>query len=199
MSVHDALALVEVDAIATGLAAVDALTKRAAVTIRGAGVVEPGRYVIITSGPLADLEEAHDAALRRVGRARVDDVLLPAPADGLWEALAGRQQIDHEAACVGVIEGTTLAGTVLACDRAIKDATVALAGLRLTPGLGGRAWFVVTGHLHDVEASVAVARGKLGARLWRAEVIARPSPELLSVLLAPGTLSVEGGGWNKRA
>jgi microcompartment protein CcmL/EutN len=98
-----------------------------------------------------------------------------------------------------VIEGTTLAGTVLACDRAIKDATVALAGLRLTPGLGGRAWFVVTGHLHDVEASVAVARGKLGARLWRAEVIARPSPELLSVLLAPGTLSVEGGGWNKRA
>jgi microcompartment protein CcmL/EutN len=189
----EAVALAELGSIATGLATVDALTKRAVVTVWATGVVEPGRYVIVLTGPLADVQEAWDAAQRRAGSAWLDGVLIAHAHPGLQAGLTGARVVPEDADCVGVVEGRTLAGVVDACDRALKDADVSLAGLRLQPGLGGRAYFAVIGAQHDVEAALEVASARLGSRLHQVELIARPTPELLHALLQPGMLTVREG------
>ena len=74
---HEALALLELDSVATGLATIDALTKRAEVVVMSAGVVEPGRFLILLTAPLGDLEEAYAAACSRAGGALLDRVLIP--------------------------------------------------------------------------------------------------------------------------
>jgi microcompartment protein CcmL/EutN len=183
------LALVEIDAVATGLATVDAMVKRARVEVR-AGVVEPGRYLVLFRGELGDVEEAMDAALRRAESSLVDRVLLARPDVRVLPAIEGARTIG-EPDCVGVVEGRTVAGTIEACDRAIKDAAVGLAGLRIAPGMGGRAYFAVTGAHHDVEAAVEAGSRVLGGRLHRCEVIPRATAALVESLLAPG---VFGGG-----
>lgn len=185
----EALAVVEIGSVATGLAAVDALTKRAIVDVRGANVVEPGRFVVMFTGPLRDVEEAYAAAMERAEGCVHDAVLIPHVHPDVLVGLSGARRVDPDPDAVGVVEGRGVAATVNACDRALKDADVALAGLRLTPGLGGRAYFAVSGALPDVEASVDASVFALGGQLHRTEVIARPTPELLAALLMPGELT----------
>lgn len=186
----EALALVEIGSVATGLATVDALTKRATVDVRGAGVVEPGRFLVLFTGDLREVEESWDAALERAEGQVVDKVLLARVHEQIVPGLEGLRRVADDADCVGLVEGQTVARTVEACDRALKDADVLLAGLRVQPGLGGRAYFAVTGAQHDVEAAVDAARSVLGPRLHRTEVIPRPTRELLDALLSPGAFQV---------
>ena len=72
-------------------------------------------------------------------------------------------------------------------DRSIKEADVALLGLRITPGLGGKGFYVVDGQQYDVEAAIEAGCAILSARgkLLRAERIARPHPDFLAHLLRP--------------
>lgn len=182
----EALAVIEIASVATGLSTIDALTKRARVDVRGSGTIEPGRFLIVFCGALAEVDEAWDAAIARAGSEIVDRARIPHVRPEVLRGLDGARSVAADADCVGIVEGQTVAGTIEACDRALKDAHVTLAGLRITIGLGGRAWFVVSGLQHDVEAATESASGTLGRRLARVEIIARPSVEVLAALRATG-------------
>jgi microcompartment protein CcmL/EutN len=69
----------------------------------------------------------------------------------------------------------------------LKGARVSLTGLRVTGGLGGRAYFIVHGAQADVEAALELGASLLSARghLHRVERIARPHPEMVTWLLRP--------------
>ncbi|MCK6506867.1 BMC domain-containing protein [Myxococcota bacterium] len=183
----EALALVEVDSVAGGLSALDALVKRAPVQVLEANLVEPGRFLLLFAGGVAEVEESFAAALDRAGQGVVDQVLLPFAHPALLAALRGLEDHDGELDTVGVVEGTQVATTLAACDRSLKDADVRLAGLRVAGGLGGRAYYVVHGAQHDVQAAIDAGAAVLSTRqrLHRTECIPRPHAELLPWLLRP--------------
>ncbi|NOY24728.1 MAG: BMC domain-containing protein [Oligoflexia bacterium] len=183
----DALAMIEVDSVATGLLALDALTKRAVVTILEANLVEPGRFLILFAGGVAEVDESFRAGLERCAEGTVDQMLLPFAHPALLAALEGLEDHDGDLDTLGVIEGTHVAGTLEACDRSLKDAQVRLAGLRVAGGLAGRAYYVVHGPQHDVEAALDVGRQILVDRgsLHRVECIPRPHKDMLGWLLRP--------------
>jgi microcompartment protein CcmL/EutN len=187
---HEALALLELDSVATGLATIDALTKRAEVVVMSAGVVEPGRFLILLTAPLGDLEEAYAAACSRAGSALLDRVLIPNVHPDVVHALRGNRVVKGDVSCVAVVETTSVSSVLIGCDRARKDAGVAVAGLRLAPGLGGRAYFAVTGAQHDVEEAANVGRVAVGEAHHRSEIIAMPTQEMLNALLSDGIFSV---------
>ena len=70
MGFTSAIALLEFGSIAAGIEAGDAMVKRAALDVIRAGTVQPGRYLVLIGGTVADLEEALDAAMR-VGAATI--------------------------------------------------------------------------------------------------------------------------------
>ncbi len=182
----DALALVELDSVARGYRALDAMVKRSPVDLLEANLVEPGKFLILFAGGVAEVEEALDAALAVGDDAVVDKLLLPYVHAAIVPGLRG-EQVQVYPDTIGVVEGRTIASVLWACDRALKDADVKLTGLRITPALGGRAYFVVQGLQSDVEASLDAARAKLDASgtLHRIECIPRPHLEFLAVLLRP--------------
>ena len=59
----DALALLELDSVASGLAAVDTLVKRAPVEVLEANLVEPGRFLVLLAGGVAEVEESVSAVV----------------------------------------------------------------------------------------------------------------------------------------
>ncbi|RME22372.1 MAG: BMC domain-containing protein [Deltaproteobacteria bacterium] len=183
----EALALIEVDAVASGLRALDGLVKRAPVEVLEANLVEPGRFLILFAGGVAEVEESFEAATESAHDGIVDSMLLPFAHSALVAGLRGREDREGELDTLGVIEGRTVAGTLHACDRSLKDAEVRLAGLRVTGGLGGRAYYVVHGLQHDVEAALDAGRAVLEERdaLHRVECIPRPHDEMLTWLLRP--------------
>ena len=78
-----------------------------------------------------------------------------------------------------------MASVIEAADRSAKEANVHLAGLRLAPALGGKAYYVVTGLQHDVEAAVSVGRAILEprGRLVDTQIIPRAHAEFLPWIL----------------
>ena len=187
----EALALLELDSVAGGLSALDALVKRAPVTILEANLVEPGKFLLLFAGGVAEVTECHAVVLESYADQLLAEMFLPMVHPALLDGLRG---VEHRESpdTLGVIEGTDVASTLKAADRSLKDADVELCGIRLAVGLGGRAYFVVCGVQHDVEASIAAARLVLESldAVHRTEVISRPHDEMVPWLLRTAPFQV---------
>jgi len=194
LSSNVALALLELDSIALGLRALDVLVKRAPVEVFEANLVEPGRYLILFGGGVAEVQESHQAASDVAAESVVDSMLLPHAHPALLAGLRGQQQLGSADALdtLGVVEGTHISTTLWAADQALKEAYVTLTGVRVAGGLGGRAYFLVHGAQHDVEAALEAAEAVLepAGRLHRIECIARPHDEMVGWLLRPTPFAV---------
>jgi microcompartment protein CcmL/EutN len=172
-----ALVLVEIGNIARGFVVADTLVKRAEVRLLRSHAIDPGKYLIVFSGPVADVEEALDAAETAAKGTVVDRLYLPNAHDHVGPAIAGRHTIPDIDA-LGIVETHTLAGAVLGLDKSLKVANVQVVELRLGAGLGGKGYFVLTGDLYDVEAAVESAVALVGNDAM-SEIIARPHPDFL--------------------
>ncbi|HEY5089406.1 MAG TPA: BMC domain-containing protein [Polyangia bacterium] len=179
----DALALVELSSIARGHRVADAMLKRAPVALLRADWVSPGKFLVLIEGEVAAVEEAFRAGVEVGGDRIVDRLFLPQPHAVLWEALAGKTNATAEIESLAVVETTTVAATLLGADAAAKAAAVRLVELQLARGIGGKAFFTMTGPLADVEAAVEAAVGILDAALLHAtEIIAAPHADLAGKL-----------------
>lgn len=178
-----AVAAIEIATVARGIVSLDQLAKRAEVTIVSARTLSPGRYLIVLSGEIADIEEAMEAARDTADDDRVDDVVLRDPPDDLRDALASRLEVKLGES-LAIVETATVCAALLGIDRALKEAEVRLMELRLGAGLSGKGVFTLTGDLHMVEAAEAAVRAVIGEdRIVRIERIAQPHPDLPVLLL----------------
>jgi microcompartment protein CcmL/EutN len=158
--IEPALALVEFSSIATGILAADAMVKRAPIDTIKTGTVQPGKYLVLIGGMVADVEESV-AAGREVGAtALVDYILLPQVHPEVVEAVGGGR-VPEVTDSLGVIETTTVAASIHAADAGIKGAEVRLVEVRLADGLGGKGIVLFSGFVADVEAAVEIGVGVL--------------------------------------
>jgi len=177
--IEPALALLEFRSIAAGIQAADAMVKRAPIDLIKAGTVQPGKYLVLIGGEVADVEESL-AAGREVGApAAVDFVFLPQVHPEVVEAIGGGRVPEVKDA-LGVIETTTVAAAIHAADAGIKGAEVRLVEVRLADGLGGKGIVLFAGLVADVEAAVEIGVGVLQRPelLVRQVVIPQLHPEM---------------------
>ena len=113
-------------------------------------------------------------------------------------ALGGTTLLQECYDCIGVVDCESLSATLIACDRALKEALVSLIGIRLVNGLGGRGFFVIHGAQHNVEAAVDAAaaavkegRGPLG-RVVQSAVVTQVQAEMVPWVMKTGVLAVGG-------
>lgn len=172
-----ALALLELSSVVRGIVVVDAMVKKAEVTVADARSVSPGRYLVEVWGGVGEVEEAYAAGLSVADAAILDSVFLPAPHETLWSLLRGtRREATGES--LGLVECYGSAAAVKALDAAAKATDVTLLRLHLADGLGGKGWFSFTGALEIVQAALdAAAEAATPGFLQTAERIAAPHPD----------------------
>jgi len=151
-----ALALLELASIAVGIEAGDAMVKRAPVDVVHAGTIQPGKYLVLVAGAVADVEEALAAGVEVGACCLVDTVFLPNIHVQVIAALRGVRRAGVGEA-LGVVETATVSATIEAADAGLKGARVELLELRLGDGLGGKGYLLFDGSVADVEAAVAAA------------------------------------------
>ena len=174
-----ALGLLEIESIARGVVVVDALVKRAAVEVAIAEAVTPGKYLIVFSGPVAEVEESLGAAVATGGALVLDRLLLPQVAEAVRLGLTGTLARVGPRDAVGIVETHTVASAILAADTAVKRSKVKLTQLHLAKGIGGKGYFLVAGEQHDVEAALEGAAAAIEPTLLVAtEIISRPHADL---------------------
>jgi microcompartment protein CcmL/EutN len=177
--VEPALALLEFSSIAVGIQAADAMVKRAPIKVIKAGTVQPGKYLVLVGGEVADVEESLAVGREVAGPTAVDFVYLPQVHPEVVEAVAGGR-VPEATDALGIVETSTVAAAIHAADAGIKGAEVRLVEVRLADGLGGKGIVLFSGLVADVEAAIEIGVGVLERPelLVRQVVIPQLHPEM---------------------
>lgn len=173
-----ALALLEIDSIARGFVVADALLKRAQVEIVLSEPTTPGKFLLLFTGEVAEVEESLAAGTDVAAASLIDTLYLPYAHEGLLRGLGDVFSPDAGES-IGIVETQTAASALQAADVALKRAEVQLTHLHLAREIGGKGWFTLGGDLHMVEAALEAVGGAVDRPLLLAtELIRRPHPEL---------------------
>ncbi len=183
---HPAVSVLELDSVAAGIAAADAMVKKAPIATLKAGTVHPGHFLILVAGSVAAVEEAHRAGLERSGKWLTDQVLLPDVHPQVADAALGvRRDITLDA--LGILECRSVPSLLRATDAAVKATDVSIARIRLADDLGGRAFVLIDGLLADVEAALEIAREKIAQQFILETAIVPRLESTVQSLLNEGT------------
>ena len=178
-NLNPALALVEFSSIAGGILAADAMIKKAPINVIKTGTVQPGKYLVLIGGSVADVEESLAAGEMVGERHLLDTIFLPDVHPEVVESIGGGRVPDANDA-VGVIETTTVSAAIHAADAGIKGAYVHLIEVRLADGLGGKGITLFSGLVADVEAAVEIGSEALSDPELLVETVVIPKlhPEM---------------------
>ena len=194
-----ALALIEFNSIAIGIQAGDAMVKKAPISSIKAGTVQPGKYLVLVTGQVAEVEESLRAGVEWGLETVIDTVFLPQVHPEVVQAISG-DRVEGTGPALGVIETRDVAATIQAADAGLKGAEVTLREIRLADGLGGKAICLFQGEVQDVEAAVEIGVDSLPAPavLLNQVVIPQLHPEMGENLLVSSYFAERAGrekGW----
>lgn len=180
--IDPALALLEFSSIAAGVLAGDAMVKRATLDVIHAGTVQPGRFLVLVGGSVAEVEEAVKAGRESAPDVLNDHIFLPGVHPDVVRALAGSRS-PKAGDALGVIETSNVPAAIQAADRGVKGAQVSLLEVRLADGLGGKGLVFFTGLVSDVEAALELIDGVLTpAQKVRSVVIPQLHGEMAAII-----------------
>ncbi len=170
------IGIAELKSIAKGVEACDEALKSAGVNIVAAQPSCPGKYEIILTGEIASVQVALDRIKANYDKYVIDAVRLGRVDQRVVKALMGAPAQAPQGA-LGIIE--TFSGA-----SAIKASSVEILDLRISRGMGGKGFVMLTGHVGDVTASVEAGSryAKEQGLLVGTSVIAAPHEELWKYL-----------------
>jgi len=183
MARDPAIGVLELNSIARGIICTDAMAKVAPVNIALSQTICPGKYLVMISGDEDPVRESMAVGRHYAGNYLVADIMIPNVHEQVVPAVSAVQELDGLNS-VGILETFSVAGTILAADAACKAAEVKLIEVRLANGLGGKAYFTMSGDQADIEASLAAGVAILEpAMLVRSEIIPAPHSDMQNILL----------------
>ena len=178
-----ALGLIELTSIARGVIANDAMVKKAKIKTILSNPVCPGKYLVLITGDVEEVEQAMRVGIYYADYSLVDQLFLPHVHPQVLPAIYGTTQV-AALKTVAVVETFTVAASIIGADRACKTAEIQLVEMRLAVGIGGKAYFTLTGEQHMAEAAVEGAVDVLDSGLIiRTEIIPAPHDDLSDILL----------------
>lgn len=178
-----ALALIELVSIARGYQVADAMVKKAPVTLLDCRPVSPGKFLVLVAGSVGDVDEAFRCGVAMAGDRLVDQLFLPHAHETIGPAVRGEASAAAGVDSFAVVETHSVAATILGADAAVKAAAVRIVEMQLARGIGGRAFFALSGPLAEIEAGVEAATNLIDpARLHGIEIIPAPHDDLVAKL-----------------
>ena len=171
--------VVELKSIAKGIEACDDALKSAGIRLVTAHTACPGKYEIILTGELADVQTAVERIKNGFSDSVIDAVMLGRIDETVVHALLGTETTARREA-IGIMETFSAASAVKAADTAVKTADVEIYDLRLSRGQGGKGVVIITGQVSDVTSAVeaGTASAKSQGLLHGSSVLANPHPEV---------------------
>lgn len=178
------LGLLELNSIARGIEAGDAMIKTADVRLLKAATVCPGKYIIIISGEVAAVAAAMAAGRSTAKEYLVDDLVIASLDSQVTSALNGCT-VPPRIDALGVMEFFSIASSIVAADTAAKTAEVTILEVRLGLGIGGKSFVTLSGIVSAVQAAInaGVKEAAEKGMVVSTCVIPSPSPEIFQAMI----------------
>lgn len=182
--IQPSIGLLETNSIAKGIEASDAMLKTAGVELVDAYAICPGKYLILITGALSDVQSSMTAGVDIAGGTVIDKIIIPNVSSQIVPAILGTSNVEDIEA-IGILETFTVASCIIAADIAAKAAQVKLIEIRLAKGLGGKSYFTLTGEVGAVRSAInaAVNEIKEAGVIVQRVVIPQAHKELRRTLL----------------
>lgn len=179
-----AIGFLELNSIAKGVEAADAVLKAAEVKLIMARTICPGKYNVMFSGEVAAVQASLDAGKAVADKFLIDSVVIARIHPQVVQAI-NAATLPESPGAVGVMEFFSITAAVYAADAAVKAADVTLIDIRLGAGIGGKSYVSLTGSVAAVTEAVKcgiVAAGAQGL-VVSSVVIPNPREEIYRSLL----------------
>ena len=177
------IGFLELNSIAKGIEAADAMCKAARVDLLSARPSCPGKYHILISGEVSAVQSSLKAG-RSIGKSNIiDELLIPRVHPEVVSAIHMATMPENPQA-IGVLEYFSVAGSITGADAAVKSANVQIIELRLGTGIGGKSFVTLTGDVSAVETAIrnGAKTAEDSGLLVQSVVIAHPDKQLLKSL-----------------
>ena len=183
MSNPKVIGALELSSVGIGYLVLDQMLKAAEVKIILARTICSGKYLIILSGTVSDVESAMSAGREAGEGALVDELILNSVHPSVFPALGQSVSVtEEELGALGIVESFSGVSILAAADAAAKASEVTLFRIHVAMALGGKGFLLMTGEQHNVEAAVSAAVEEVGKRglLVSRVIIPRPQPALIA-------------------
>ncbi len=191
--IEPALALLEFSSIAAGILCADAMVKRAVLDVVHAGSVQPGHFLVLIGGSVAEVEEALTVGKEIAPDALSESIFLAGVHPDVVRAI-GNTRKKPIGDALGIVETYHVPAAIQAADAGIKGAEVQLIEVRLAEGLHGKGLVFFNGNVSNVEAAVELAVGVLKSdQLVRKVVIPQLHAEIMDILIGSTRFGVQIG------
>lgn len=177
------IGFLELNSIAKGIEAADAMCKAANVYLHAAKPSCPGKFNILISGEVSAVQSAMNHGRIVAGSHLIDDLVIPKVHDEVVKAI-NMSAYPENCQSLGILEYFSVASAIVGADAAVKSANVHLIEIRMGSGIGGKSFVTLTG---DVSAcQTAVKNGALVAEetgfLVSKVVIPHPNAQIYKTL-----------------
>ena len=179
----ETIGFLELNSIAKGVEAADAILKAAEVELIFARAVCPGKYNVMFTGEVAAVTASLEAGAALGGACVVDSVVIPRVHPQVIQAI-NQMTEPGDVNAVGIMEFYSITSAVLAADAAVKAADVQLIDVRLGLGIGGKSFVVLTGEVAAAREAVRCGEESAAGKglLLSSVVIPSPRPEVFQTL-----------------
>ncbi len=179
-----AIGLIELNSIAKGVEAGDAMLKAADVTLLMAKTICPGKYIVMVGGEVGPVTRSVQTGRDIAEHVLVDHFVIPNIHPSILPSISGVTPLETVQA-VGVVETYSVGACIEAVDASVKAASVIPIRTHLAFGIGGKCYYVLTGDVDDINTAVSVGVDLAGAKglLVQWTAIPRPDKQLIQALL----------------
>ena len=173
----ETIGFLELNSIAKGIEAADAMLKAAGVRLIAARPSCPGKYHVLVTGEVAAVQSSVDAGAAVGAGNVVDQVVIPRVHPQVIEAIC-MSTVPERANAVGILEYFSVTASIQGADAAVKAADVTLIEVRLGTGIGGKSYVVMTGDVAAVNEGVAAGAACAEETGLLVSQVVIPSPHL---------------------
>jgi microcompartment protein CcmL/EutN len=177
------IGFLELNSIAKGIEAADAMCKAANVYLHASKPSCPGKVNILISGEVSAVQSAMRSGRMIAGSHLVDDLVIPKVHDQVVKAI-NMGTYPEKPESIGILEYFSVASAITGADAAVKSANVSLIEIRMGSGIGGKSFVTLTGDVSACET--AVKNGALAAEesgfLVSKVVIPHPNAQIYKTL-----------------
>lgn len=161
MQANISIGLIETTSIAKGVETLDAMCKAAGVKPETAVPISRGKFIIIISGPVGEVESALAKGAEIAGDTVAARHIIRNIHSGALAAL-NKKTKSGKVEAVGMVETKEALPAVFAADAAAKAAFVHVTEVNTGKGIGGKGYFTVTGEVGAVRAAVSAGVKAIG-------------------------------------
>jgi microcompartment protein CcmL/EutN len=150
------IGLIELNSIARGIEAADAMLKAGGVKLLFAKPVCPGKFITLIHGDIGAVQASMETGVATGANHVINHLTIPRIHPSLLHAVNAAAEIDRVDA-LGVVEYFDIAAAIVGADSAAKTGNVKLIELRLGMGVGGKSYFTMCGEISDIKSAVKAA------------------------------------------